>query len=368
MEELKQQQLLRYRQPSKFFNEVKSILEHYKLVIDGHVKVKTDDIWGGGYIWKERQTEVNHLLATLELTKNRAENEYKALFNDTVYEDSMLYTECLKFCHTAKRVIWQDWAYSANALIHKIEGVLNSLKYDDQMIYLNAKMMLMLEKQIQLQMPGNILLAQQLKDSQQENALLKQQLAQVTKLSDLHTQQIKELQQANAEMKENFKKISLDYAQLLEKAAGYKQEAESHRKTAAAYSPTFLRPKQVKPLFTGKIDRATKEALILETDHSPTICCPITKLPMTNPVLLIHDNHTYQKEAIEEWIQKGAGLTFKSPMTGNVFPKPENLSDILCENIIVRTLFSEYIAESPRDVNKDPSPERKNPNLNQINS
>lgn len=356
MEEQYQQQLLKYQQPSEFFKQVKKVLEFQKKVIDGHVKAGTGDIW------ISRQRQVYSLLECLNYTENRAQNYYKNIFGAPVFDDSMLYAECVKFCNSAERVFWQQWVYNANALIYKLEEILNSLKYDDSMVYLNARLISTFEEQLQLKMPANLVLGKQLKEAQDENTLLKKQLAEVTQQYNLHTKQITELQQTQAKMEQSFQKLADEHAQLLQTAERHKKEAEQQRKAAAAHSPSYVRPKHVAPLFHKAVEQEEKTNTIATTNHTPNLCCSISFELMKVPVMLIYDGHTYEKEKIEQWINQSTGTTFKSPKGGKEHPKPKDLSTILIENIAIKNLISEYIG-SPRNGAKESSPERKAPSL-----
>lgn len=48
------------------------------------------------------------------------------------------------------------------------------------------------------------------------------------------------------------------------------------------------------------------------------IVCPITQLPMRDPVLLAGDGHTYEREAILRWLAENP----RSPMTGLALIEP----------------------------------------------
>jgi hypothetical protein len=76
---------------------------------------------------------------------------------------------------------------------------------------------------------------------------------------------------------------------------------------------------------------------VAEDDTPDAICCPITQDTMNDPVLLVGDGHTYEREAIETWlIQKNT-----SPLTNEV------LTDLtLVANHAVKKMIDEWCTMS----------------------
>ena len=87
--------------------------------------------------------------------------------------------------------------------------------------------------------------------------------------------------------------------------------------------------------FDDHITRKSYEVTsLIETSHLPTsIFCPITKMPMQDPVML-SDGNSYEREIIEKWIKKKK----ISPLTGQ---KLDTI--VLIPNHTLRILISEIM-------------------------
>lgn len=105
--------------------------------------------------------------------------------------------------------------------------------------------------------------------------------------------------------------------------------------TGAAYKFILIKGSKGNELFRLPPDHLPDESTFpLEWEELELMRCPITLLPLIDPVLAA-DGHTYERAAIELWLQAGQRV---SPMTGELL---SNLS--LIPNYIVRQTQEQLI-------------------------
>jgi len=68
-------------------------------------------------------------------------------------------------------------------------------------------------------------------------------------------------------------------------------------------------------------------------DPPDAICCPITQEVMIDPVLLVGDGHTYERDAIATWLKSNT----TSPMTNQLLD-----DKILVANHAVKKMVAEW--------------------------
>ena len=75
---------------------------------------------------------------------------------------------------------------------------------------------------------------------------------------------------------------------------------------------------------------------VAEEDNTPdAICCPITQEIMIDPVFLVGDGHTYEREAITTWLEQNN----TSPLTNEILP-----DCTLIANHVVKKMVAEWRA------------------------